>query len=170
MAKVAFHKQPSYLQLLSHIERDPHRIPLPDRRAQQHWDSQFNIPESSSAVVDAATWDHQEQGMYVPPQHRAFSDVGDVGAPPPGPGPGMGGPGMGGPGHGPGEAGPGGFGGGPFQPPGGGGYGPSRRGRPAPPGPYDQGEPGMDLDFGAHQGGPPPHQPWQGPAATADAT
>ena len=170
MAKVAFHKQPSYLQLLDHIERDPYRIKLPDRKAQQFWESQYNLPENSSAVVDAATWDHAEQGMYVPPQSRAFGDVQDVGAPPDGPGPGMGPPG-------PDAGGFGGFGGGfggfGFQPPPpGGGYGPSRRGRPTQPSPYaDEGgeQPDMDIDFTAHQGGPPPHPPWQGPGATAEA-
>ena len=167
MAKVLFHKQPSYLQLLSHIEKDPYKIPLPDRKAQQFWESQYNVPEYSSAVVDAATWDHEEQGMYVPPQARAFNDVQEVGAPPPGPGPGMG--------PWPGQAGPGAFGGdGHFRPPppGGGGYGPARRGRPTQPGPYADGQgpdqADADLDFGAHQGGMPPWQPWQGPAAAAE--
>ena len=177
MTKVLFHKQPSYLELLSHIEKDPYKVPLPDRKATQFWESQYNIPDYSSAVVDAATWNHEEQGMYVPPQARAFNDVQEVQAPPPGPGPGMGGPGPGAAPW-PGQAGPGAFGGDghfrppPPPPPGGGGYGPARRGRGGQqPNPYanEQG-PDMDIDFGAHQGdNMPPPPPWQGPGAAADA-
>ena len=77
------HKEPSYAELVSYIERDPNKISLPDRRATRQWASPYNVMDTGDAKLYEANWDWRQQGMYVPPQSRAFDGPQQVQAPAP---------------------------------------------------------------------------------------
>ena len=81
--KSILHKEPTYAELISVIEKDSTKISLPNRRATQQWASPYNVMDTGESKLDEANWDWQTQGIYVPPQSRAFDGPGKCNGQPP---------------------------------------------------------------------------------------